>query len=113
MSDHEESMGSYLGDVHSFPDNAWEDFLADRQAKREAGLKHWSTRRMSLIHWWTKDGRKLMFTEMETSHIESCIKMLRGSRDEDSNAMFALKMELKRRNSLGYKIGLVIQKYFG
>ena len=40
-------------------------------------------------YWKTKDGKKLKITEMETSHIENCIKMLERNK---SNILTELDM---------------------
>jgi len=51
-------------------------------------------------YWKTADGKKLRIVDMETSHIENCIRMLNGNINDaqnfmsaEENRMFALSLD--------------------
>jgi hypothetical protein len=39
------------------------------------------------VKWRTRDGRELLISEMETSHIENCIKMIERNCENHNNAV--------------------------
>lgn len=80
------------------------EYIAEYEYERDQAIAKWEEMSLQAFTnashglWITKDGRYLHVTEMETTHIQNCIRMLRRYDSPFKDAYISMfEKELKER----------------
>ena len=71
----------------------WDDYMVDYQFERDYPFGIPDARNPK---WTTRDGKQIKVSKMTTSHIQNCLKYVRGVSDEWENIF---RKELRKRGT--------------